>query len=211
MSVARQTDSANWPRLKKSLIGGSRRSSRSVSAGPRTAAITRSPPLASTRPKTSGTSPSEKECALRLNSRWTTQRSPIRNPRASHHHSMCGACSGWVSPTGPTKRAIAAAQMARLSHQTGCTEPSTARMPRGVARGTPSAIELESVPMGRPDAQHRHPTAALERRSGNARAGQDVQADVVDRQRRAEQLDRRIDERLVQRLRQALEERAEAD
>ena len=51
--------------------------------------------------------------------------------------------------TGPTKRAIAAAQMARFSHQTGCTRRSAARMPRwGVS--TPSAIELESVPMGRP-------------------------------------------------------------
>src|SRR5215208_60279 len=210
MRLARQTDSANWPRLKKSLIGGRRRSSRSVSAGPTTAAMTRSEPLASTRPKTSGTSPSEKEWALRLNSRWTTQRSPTRKPMASHHQATCGSCRGGSPPTGPTNRAPAAVQMARFSHQTGCRARSEAKKPRGVLR-TPSAVELESIPMGRPNPQHRHRTPALERRSGKWRARQEVQADVVDRQRGAPQLDRRVHEGLVQGAVQPLEEGAEAD
>ena len=75
--------SANWERLKTSFTGASRRSIASVAADPSTAPSTRSPPVANSRPNTSGRSPSEKECALRRNCRWTTQLSATRKPTAS--------------------------------------------------------------------------------------------------------------------------------
>jgi hypothetical protein len=101
ISVAMQTDRANCPRLKTSLMNGRRRSRNSVIAEPRTVASRRSLAEASTRPKTSGTSPSENEWALRENWRCTTQRSATRKPTASHHQSTWGTVSSGMPRATP--------------------------------------------------------------------------------------------------------------
>ena len=52
--------------------------------------------MAKTRPKTKGTSASEKECALRRKLTWTTQISAKAKPSATAHHGRCG--SAWGAP-----------------------------------------------------------------------------------------------------------------
>ena len=87
--TARQVVSVNCAMLKTTLIAGRRRSMSSTMIGPTSPATTRSIGEANRRPKTSGRSPSENECALRRKCRWTTQRSAARKPSASPHHGMC--------------------------------------------------------------------------------------------------------------------------
>ena len=61
---ATQTASASCARLKKSLIGGSRRNAYAAPA-PSSAPIRKPSPLANASPNTNGKSASENECALR--------------------------------------------------------------------------------------------------------------------------------------------------
>ena len=119
MITARQVVSVNWAMLKTILIAGSLRSNSSTTIGPTSPASTRPIGEANSRPKTSGRSPSEKECALRRKCRCTTQRSAARKPSASHHHEMWTPTSNsgrlW---TGPARRPAHAAMIAMFSAQT---------------------------------------------------------------------------------------------
>ena len=74
---------------------------------PMSAPSTKSSPVANTRPKTNGTSASEKEWALRRKRTWTTQISAKANPSATAHHGRCGSACGIaaVREQRPARRA----------------------------------------------------------------------------------------------------------
>src|SRR3954453_5075054 len=117
--TARQVVSVNWAMLKTILMTGSRRSKSSTTTGPTRPARTRSIGEAKGRPKTSGRSPSEKECALRRKCRCTTQRSAARKPRARPHHGMWTPMSnGGSSCTGPASSAAEASTIPTFNAQT---------------------------------------------------------------------------------------------
>ena len=133
MITARHVVSVNWAMLKTNLIAGSLRSNSSTTTGPIRPANTRSSGAANSRPKTSGRSPSENECALRRKCRWTTQRSAARKARASTHHVMWTPRSkSGRSCTGPASSAAQATMIATFSAQ---TPPAADRMRETPFRG----------------------------------------------------------------------------
>ena len=93
--IAMHACTASWEMLNTNFTGGSRRSNSITSAMPSRQPITNASALQKIRPKTSGMSPSENECAPRRKWRWTTQRSAIANAIAIDHHGRCGCASGW--------------------------------------------------------------------------------------------------------------------
>ena len=142
--TARHVVSVNWAMLKTILIAGRRRSKSITTIGPMSPATTRSIGVANSRPKTSGRSPSENECALRRKCRWTTQRSAARKPSASPHHGMCTPMSKsgrlWI---GPARRAAEAMTIAMLSAQTPPAADSSRRAPFRGDMGCSSAAQAE--------------------------------------------------------------------
>ena len=90
---ARQAVSPNWARLKSSFSGEWPRVSASTTAGPSTCASTSSCGVASSRPRISGSSEIDSECALPRTWAWTTNSSVAANAAASAHHGMCGPSS----------------------------------------------------------------------------------------------------------------------
>ena len=90
VTTAKQAVSPNWARLNTSLSGEWPSVSASTTAGPSTCASTSSCGVASSRPRISGSSDIDSECALPRTWAWTTNSSVAANAAASAHHGMCG-------------------------------------------------------------------------------------------------------------------------
>ena len=88
--TARHAVRPNCARLNNSLSGECPRVNASTSAGPTTCASTSSCGEASSRPRISGSSEIDSECALPRTCAWTTNSSVAANPAASAHHGLCG-------------------------------------------------------------------------------------------------------------------------
>ena len=129
--TARQVVSVNCAMLKTTLIAGRRRSMSSTTIGPTSPATTRSIGVANSRPKTSGRSPSENECALRRKCRWTTQRSAARKPERQPPPRDVHAERRTRGGPGPAPRAGAteAVTIATFSDQTPRSADSRRRAP----------------------------------------------------------------------------------
>ena len=97
-AIATQVPSVNWAMLKQTLTGGISRSAISGSADPITLASSSSFGGRNSRPKISGSSPSEKECELRRKWKCTTHASASPNAAARPHHGMSRSAGSSSAP-----------------------------------------------------------------------------------------------------------------